>query len=185
MMINVKVNIIPTDTWWRHRMETFFALLAICAGNSPVTGEFPAQRPVTRSFDVSFDLRLIKWLSKQSWGWLFETPSRSLWRNCNVIWRRLTIQGLYNTVDSIWIVIIAATSHQRHCLKLLATGLFVQQHIHPDNKGNTKVPHYWPSVRENPVGFPAQRTSNAVKHLNVITSSYVRNALEITQWPLY
>ena len=28
------------------------ALLAICAGNSPVPGEFPAQRPVTRSFDV-------------------------------------------------------------------------------------------------------------------------------------
>ena len=33
-------------------METFSALLAICAGNSPVTGEFPAQRPVTRSFEV-------------------------------------------------------------------------------------------------------------------------------------
>ena len=39
-------------------METFSALLAICAGNSPVAGEFPAQRPVTRSFDVFFDLRL-------------------------------------------------------------------------------------------------------------------------------
>ena len=38
-------------------METFSALLALCAGNSPVTGEFPAQRPVTRSFDVFFDLR--------------------------------------------------------------------------------------------------------------------------------
>ena len=35
------------------------ALLAICAGNSPVAGEFPAQRPVTRSFDVFFDLRQI------------------------------------------------------------------------------------------------------------------------------
>ena len=40
-------------TWWRHQMETFSALLAICVGNSPATGEFPAQRPVTRSFDVS------------------------------------------------------------------------------------------------------------------------------------
>ena len=49
-------------------METFSALLAICAGNSPVPGEFPAQRPVTRSFDVYFDLRLNKRLSKQSWG---------------------------------------------------------------------------------------------------------------------
>ena len=41
------------SSWWRHQMETFSALLTICAGNSPVPGEFPAQRPVTRSFDVS------------------------------------------------------------------------------------------------------------------------------------
>ena len=46
-------------SWWRHQIETFPALLAICAGNSPVSGEFPAQRPVTRSFDVFFDLYLI------------------------------------------------------------------------------------------------------------------------------
>ena len=64
-------------------METFSALLALCAGNSPVTGEFPAQRPVTRCFDIFFDLRLNKRLSKQSWGWWFETPSRPLWRHCN------------------------------------------------------------------------------------------------------
>ena len=38
-------------------METFSALLALCVGNSPVTGEFPSQGPVSRSFDVSFDLR--------------------------------------------------------------------------------------------------------------------------------
>ena len=49
------------------------------------TGEFPTQRPVTPSFDVFFDLRLNKRLSKQSWGLLFETPSRSLWRHCNEI----------------------------------------------------------------------------------------------------
>ena len=47
-------------------METFSAILAICAGNSPVTGEFPAQRSVTRSFDVFFHLRLNKRLSKRS-----------------------------------------------------------------------------------------------------------------------
>ena len=64
-------------------METFSMLLAICAGNSLVTGEFPAQRPVTRSFDVSFDLRLNKRLCKQSWGWWSETPPRSLWHQCN------------------------------------------------------------------------------------------------------
>ena len=64
-------------------METFSALLAICAGNSPVPGEFPAQRPVTRSFDVLFDPGLDKQLSKQLWGWWFETLSCSLWRHCN------------------------------------------------------------------------------------------------------
>ena len=44
-------------------METFSALLAICAGNSPVPGKFPAQMPVTRSFGVFFDLRLNKWVN--------------------------------------------------------------------------------------------------------------------------
>ena len=61
----------------------FSALLALCAGNSPVPGEFPAQRPVTRSFDIFFELRLNKRLSKQSWGWWSETPSRPIWRHCN------------------------------------------------------------------------------------------------------
>ena len=74
------------NTWWRHQMETFSALLAIFAGNSPVPGEFPAQRPVARSFDVFFDLRLNKRLSKQSWGWWFETLWRPLWRHYNEPW---------------------------------------------------------------------------------------------------
>ena len=69
-------------------METFSTLLAICAGNSPVPGEFPAQRPVTWSFDVFFDLHLNKRLSKQSWGWWFEMLSRPLWchRNAKGQW---------------------------------------------------------------------------------------------------
>ena len=61
------------------------ASLALCAGNSPDIGEFPAQKPMTRSFDVSFDLRMNKRLSKHSWCWWFETPSRTLWRHCNVL----------------------------------------------------------------------------------------------------
>ena len=60
------------QSWWRHQMETFSAF---CVRNSPVTGEFLAQRPVTRS--------LFERLNKQSWGWWFETSSRSLWRHCN------------------------------------------------------------------------------------------------------
>ena len=70
-------------SWWRHRMESFSALLAICAGNSPASGEFPTQRPVTRSFDVFCDLCLNTRLRKQSWGWWFETLSRPLWRHRN------------------------------------------------------------------------------------------------------
>ena len=69
--------------WWCHQMETFSALLALCAGNLPVTGEFPTQRPVSRSFDVFFDLRLNQQLSKQWRRRWYETPSRSISRNCN------------------------------------------------------------------------------------------------------
>ena len=54
--------IITTNTWWRHQMETFSALLAICAGNSPVTGEFPTQRPVTWHRALIFSLICV-WLN--------------------------------------------------------------------------------------------------------------------------
>ena len=64
-------------------MQTFSALLAVCVGNSPVTGEFPTQRPVMRSSDVFFVLRPNVRLSKQSWCWWFETPSRPSWRHSN------------------------------------------------------------------------------------------------------
>ena len=70
-------------TWWLHQMETFSALLALWDGNPPITGGFPSQRPVTRSFDVFFELRLNKRFSKQSRRRWFETPSRSLWRHSN------------------------------------------------------------------------------------------------------
>ena len=80
---SVSGTLVHVFAWWRHQTETFYALLAICAENSPVPGEFPAQRPVTRSSDVFFDLRLNKRLSKQSWGWWFETLSRPLRRHCN------------------------------------------------------------------------------------------------------
>ena len=70
-------------TLWRHQMVTFSAWLAICAGNSPAIGEFPAQRPVTRSFDVFCNLLLNKRLRKQSWRCWCETPSSPLWCHCN------------------------------------------------------------------------------------------------------
>ena len=64
---------------WKHIPR----FLAFCAENSPVSGELSAQRPVTRSFDVFFDLHLNKQLSTQSRDGWFETPSGSLWRQCN------------------------------------------------------------------------------------------------------
>ena len=84
------INLLP---WWRNQMETLSALLAICAGNSPVPDEFPSQRPLTRRFVVFFDLRLNKRLSKQPWGWWFETLSRQLWRhrNAGCVWYRTAL----------------------------------------------------------------------------------------------
>ena len=62
-------------------------------------GEFPTQRPVTRSFDVFFDLRLNKRLNKQPWGWWFETLSWPLWRHCNGIKHLLSQPHLYWTLS--------------------------------------------------------------------------------------
>ena len=61
-------------SWWRHQMETFSALLAFCAGNSPVTGEFPAQRPATLSFDVFF---ICAWIN----GWVNNREAGDLRRH--------------------------------------------------------------------------------------------------------
>ena len=85
-------------SWWRHEMETFSPLLATCAWNSLVTGEFHAQRPVTWYFVVFFDLRSNKRLDKQSWGWWFETPSHPFWRHCNdgsALYKQRDCMGIY------------------------------------------------------------------------------------------
>ena len=94
---------------WRHQMETFPALLAICAGNTPVPGGFRAQRQVTQSFDAFFDLRLNKRLCKQSWGWWFETPSCPIWRHN--IGFDVTRRGLLFTWWSYPISNFQQTSH--------------------------------------------------------------------------
>ena len=83
LKLSIKKHEIQYIAWWSHQMETFAALLAICSENSPVPGEFHTQRPVTWSFDVYFDLCLNKRLSKQSWGWWFETLSSTLWCHRN------------------------------------------------------------------------------------------------------
>ena len=61
-----------------------------------------AQRPVTWSFDVFFDLCLNKRLRKQSWGWWFETLSHSLWRHCNDFTDDI-FKGIF-VLQTIWIL---------------------------------------------------------------------------------
>ena len=93
--------------WKMHDMMTssngnIFRVTAPLCGEFPVTGEFPSQRPVTRSFGVFYDLRLNIRLSKQSWGWWFETPSRPLWRHSNenrMFSSREPMSGVYVDVD--------------------------------------------------------------------------------------
>ena len=97
---------------WRHQMETFSALLAICAGNSPV----PVQRPVTRSFDVFFDLRPNKRLSKQWWGWWFEAQSRPLWRHCSDVSFVVNMNNLLNKSSSCRF--FARRRHNIHVMSL-------------------------------------------------------------------
>ena len=104
-----------SDSLWRHQMETFSALLANCAVNSPVSGEFPTQRPVTRSFDVFFDLRLNERLSKHSWalvcpfsrGFLTHYILYFLKYSCTNIFHRRGLYTFYSIVVSlvthIWI----------------------------------------------------------------------------------
>ena len=120
------------------RNWTFSALLALCAENSPVTGEFPSQRPVTRSSDVSFDLRLNKHSSKQSRGWWFETPSCSLWRHRNAWSVRIIIhiwkvqnQHVQNTplVNMLIIFLIFQVVVSIHCCVIRAwMGLVLKFH---------------------------------------------------------
>ena len=117
-------------TWWRHQIETFSALLALCAGNSPASGEFPTQRPVTWSFDIFFDLGLNKRLSKQSWGWWLETLSSPLWRHRNepksfLHW--LLLGGLWDSSKVIQFdcrTVMFFLPHQTSDICLLQTLLF-------------------------------------------------------------
>ena len=108
-------------SWWRQQRETFFASRALSAGNSPVTGEFPSQMPVTESFDVFFDLRLNKMLSKQSRRRWFETLLRWLWRQCNVL-----VTATHRTSAGEYLLVSCGTRSQndsRWILKMQFTKL--------------------------------------------------------------
>ena len=90
--------VVVGNTWKQHMMTSLngniFRVTGPLCGEFTGPGEFPTQRPVTRSFDVFFDLRLNKRLSKQPWGWWLQTQSWSLWRHCNEL-------QIYNAVITL------------------------------------------------------------------------------------
>ena len=107
-------------------------------------GEFPAQRPVTPSFDVFFDLRLNERLSKQSWIWWFETLSRPLWRQCNAQvrfyaslyqWHQCVAGKLHTlnpsinlSVHVLWIA--TSTSCLDICWTMVTVKVILKWHVH-------------------------------------------------------
>ena len=108
-------------------------------------GEFPAQRPVTRSFDIFFDLHLNKRLSKQSWGWWFEMLSCPLWHHCNEI---VCYLGLMDKTEK--------NTHKGKTISLTQSNLkkksamiffFVFKKKHADILKWKHFPRYWPFVR--------------------------------------
>ena len=72
--VSASIILVKFIAWWRHQIETFSAVLAICAGNSPVPGEFPAQRPVTRSLMFSL---ICVWIN----GWVNNSEAGDLRRH--------------------------------------------------------------------------------------------------------
>ena len=107
MLARMEMGVEQIDSRWRHQMKIF-----PCNWNPPVTGEFPTKRPVRRSLDVFFDLRLNKRLSKQSWCWWFETPYRPLWRHCKVIDKQ----------TDVW------TSERTESITVLTRGKYAENH---------------------------------------------------------
>ena len=98
-------------SWWISTMMTssngnIFRVTGPLCREFTGPGEFPAQRPVTRSFDVFFDLRPNKRLSKQPWGWWFETLSWSLWRHCNDWNKYLPTQSISHNYSHSFDVVI-------------------------------------------------------------------------------
>ena len=65
LLTPTKHDYVESISWRRHQMETFSALLVVCAGNSPVTGEFPSQWPVTRSFFSVICARINGWVNNR------------------------------------------------------------------------------------------------------------------------
>ena len=118
----------------------------------PLCGEFtghrwiPGHRPVTRSFDVFFDLCLNKRLSKQWWGWWFETPSHPLWRHSNVMCLKEILScWTHDRKSSLhywWTGNPLATSCDHH-KRLVIRSFGAPLHCRPDNLFNKQLSYLW------------------------------------------
>ena len=135
------------QAWYRPSMMTL-SNGTIFRVTGPLCGEFtglrwiPAQRPVMRSFDVFFDLRVNKQLSKQSWGWWFKTLSCSLLRHRNVAWTILSpTQKTANTYWGIYVIniMLMLVRLQQHWLRVKISQFTCLLTVQANIKGNIHV----------------------------------------------
>ena len=169
-------------------METFSALLAICAGNSLVPDEFPAQRPVMRSFDVFFDLRLNKRLSKQSWGWWFETLSCPLWCHCNGMsldlnynkstWARVMAHCLVAPSPMLTCISVTIWHHMTALVHKMLCNLYCEKSRMKNSK-----PHKTRTLQnKSPWLFPREFTCHSFCHIDTRASAATRGNNLLVQW---
>ena len=128
--IRTKWMIYGRCSWWRHQMKTFFALLVLCEGNSPVTVEFPSQRPVTRGLDVSF-------VSASTNGWANNRYTDNLRRHCYHVtvfltnWGKSKLSQLYRRYFEIelitWMLLKSEICHDVGTLWGLLRHVYVAQ----------------------------------------------------------
>ena len=98
-------------SWWRHQMGTFSALLAFCEGNPPVTGGFPSQRPMTRSFDV---LMICTWTN----GWANKRDAGDLRRHYDVIIIISTSRANQSALLVMWLPINLEQKYTKHIAQI-------------------------------------------------------------------
>ena len=118
-------------TWRHHQMETCSALLALCAGNSPVTGEFPSQRPVTRSFDVSLICALIS-------GWVNNREAGDLRRN----------RAHYDFIVMLYNAILVRASYSYNAIFCTVSHLLkhISEYELKTNNPHFSLTDFWQSV---------------------------------------
>ena len=164
--------------WWRHRMETFSALLALCVGNSSVTGEFPSQRPVPPSIPF--------WRHGDAWSII--TSKRG---------PQITTHFRHDQQD---LTCLRGCPRSQHEVMLPGNSSFChKKHIHEkfEFSGHAKWCHdmktlaaFWTFVKGNPLatnGFPWQISiTTELWHFLCLTSCSICQWFETPRrWCIY